>query len=94
MGKEVSLANIHNYIEGTTRAMQDSLGILPEYIKEQVVIRLMKCEDDCAKQKKCMKCGCKYPQRLYTTESCNKDRHQDIMNKDDWERYKQENGII
>lgn len=94
MSKEVSLSNIKNYIEGTTRAMQDSLGMLPEHIKEQVVLRLIKCQDDCLSTGKCISCGCKAPQRLYTTESCNTDRHLDLMSKQDWNKYKEDNGII
>lgn len=94
MSKEVNLNNIKNYIEGTTRAMQNSLGVLPEYIREQVVIRMMKCQDDCIPSGKCINCGCKAPQRLYTTESCNISRHTDLMNKEEWQIYKEENGII
>lgn len=94
MSTEVNLTNVRNYIEGTTRAMQDSLGILPNHIKEQVVLRLIKCQEDCIPSGKCIKCQCKTPQRLYTTETCNPERHLDLMDKEVWEQYKIDNGII
>ena len=54
---------------------------------------MLKCKDDCAKTGHCIKCGCDYPGRIYTTESCNTDRFPDFMSRIDWEEFKKDKNI-
>ena len=54
---------------------------------------MLLCSKDCAITKQCIKCGCDYPGRVYTTESCNKERFPDFLSKVDWELYKIDNKI-
>ena len=91
MSKEITLNNIYNFIEGNTRLFTKS--IQPEHIKQQIAYRMLLCKDDCAKTGQCIKCGCDYPGRVYTTESCNTDRFPDFMSRIDWEEFKKEKNI-
>ena len=92
MSKEITLSNIYNFIEGNIRLRTKS--IQPQHIKEQIAYRLLKCKDDCAKIGHCIgPCGCDFPDRAYSTESCNKERFPDFMSKVDWELYKIDNKI-
>ena len=91
MSKEITLNNIYNFIEGNTRLFTKS--IQPEHIKQQIAYRMLLCKDDCAKEDHCIKCGCDYPGRIYTTESCNTDRFPDFMSRIDWEEFKKDNNV-
>ncbi len=91
MSKEITLNNIYNFIEGNTRLFTKS--IQPEHIKQQIAYRMLLCKDDCAKEGHCIKCGCDYPGRIYTTESCNTDRFPDFMSRIDWKEFKKEKNI-
>ena len=91
MSKEITVQNIYNFIEGNTRLFTKS--IQPEHIKQQIAYRMLLCKDDCAKEGHCIKCGCDYPGRVYTTESCNTDRFPDFMSRIDWEEFKKDKNI-
>jgi len=91
MSKEITLNNIYNFIEGNTRLFTKS--IQPQHIKEQISYRLLKCKDDCAKKGSCIKCGCDYPDRAYSSQSCNEERFPNFMSRIDWELYKIDNKI-
>jgi hypothetical protein len=91
MGKGITLSNIYNFIEGNIRLKTKTLQ--PQHIKEQISYRLLMCKDDCAKKRECIKCGCDYPDRAYTKESCNLDRFPNFMSKIDWEEFKKENNV-
>ena len=91
MSKEITLSNIYNFIEGNIRLKTKTLQ--PQHIKEQISYRLLTCSKDCAINKECIKCGCTYPDRAYSTESCNTERFPDFMSKIDWELYKINNKI-
>lgn len=69
-------------------------GLFPAYKQEQVLWRLQICKDDCVKQGECQYCGCPPVKKAYVEESCNGgDRFPDMMNEEDWEKYKKENNI-
>ena len=91
MSKEITLSNIYNFIEGNTRLFTKS--IQPEHIKQQIPYRMLLCKDDCAKEGHCIKCGCDYPGRVYTSESCNLDRFPNLMSRIEWEEFKIKNEI-
>ena len=91
MSKEITLYNIYNFIEGNTRLFTKS--IQPDHIKQQIAYRMLLCSKDCAITKQCIKCGCDYPGRVYTTESCNTDRFPDFMSRIDWEEFKKDKNI-
>jgi hypothetical protein len=91
MSKDITISNIYNFIEGNIRLKTKSLQ--PEHIKEQIAYRLLKCKDDCAKKRECIICGCDFPDRAYSKESCNTKRFPNFLSKVDWELYKIDNGI-
>lgn len=94
MGKKITLNNIKQYIEGNVQMYFDSLGMKPDWYKEQIAYRMLQCKDDCGISKRCKYCGCDYPGKLYVEESCNNgERFPDLMNKRDWEKFKKDNNI-
>ena len=91
MSKEITLSNIYNFIEGNTRLFTKELQ--PQHIKEQISYRMLICSKDCAITKQCIKCGCDYPGRVYTSQSCNLDRFPNLMSRLEWEEFKIKNNI-
>lgn len=91
MKHKITFQNIVNFIEGNSRLFTKS--IQPEHIKCQIAYRMLKCKDDCAILKQCVICGCDYPDRAYSTESCNTDRFPNFMSRVDWEEFKIKNNI-
>jgi hypothetical protein len=86
--------NVYQFLEGNIKMLGDKLDMLPIHIKEQVLFRSKKCENDCMKLGYCVHCGCDVPGKLYVKESCNNgSRFPDLMEKEDWEKYKKENNI-
>jgi len=94
MGKKITLNNINNFLSGNIRMVASQLGILDEDKQEQVALRLLTCKDTCVKEGRCRICTCSLPNRAFSTESCNKELFPDLMNKDEWIKYKEENGLI
>jgi hypothetical protein len=83
--------NIKSFIEGNSLYFWDKwLGVSP-HIKEQVKFRLNNCKNDCVPAGKCIKCGCPTRRKVFATKSCNYNRHPDLMNAEDWEKYKKKN---
>lgn len=79
--------NIKSFIEGNYRYFWDKWVGLPPHIQEQVKARLERCKDDCVPSGECIKCGCPTYKKVFATDSCNPDRHPDLMNNEEWKRY-------
>lgn len=91
MSKEITLSNIYNFIEGNIRLKTKS--IQPSHVKEQIAYRLLICKDDCDVKGECIICGCDFPDRAYSTESCNPNRFPNFMSKLEWDKFKKDNNI-
>jgi hypothetical protein len=92
MGK-LSLSNIKEFIEGNVNMLEDEILGKPLYYKEQILYRKHKCQD-CYRMGACLTCGCALPGKHYVERSCNNGlRFPDLMNEEDWEKYKQDNRI-
>lgn len=91
--KRITIKNIKEYIEGNSKMFLDDLGLQPEHIKQQISYRMLKC-NDCVKAGKCKMCGCDVPGKLYVQKSCNNNTiFPDLMNKLEWDKYKETNDI-
>lgn len=89
-----NIKNISNFIEGNAKYIYNEFIGLPQHIREQVLWRMSQCKDDCIIQKQCKYCGCEVPQKLFVNESCNNgERFPNLMNEEDWKKYKIENFI-
>lgn len=94
MGHQINLKNAKNFVEGYSRVALQSAGILEEHIIEQVAYRIDICKDTCGVKGRCQGCGCKYPERLYSTSSCNEGRlFPDMMDLQQWQQFKIDNDI-
>jgi len=86
---------VYEFFEGNLKMLGDEFGLLADYQKEQVLYRMEKCKDDCMKFQYCVYCGCDVPGKLYVKRSCNEGaRFPDVMNKRDWEKFKEDNNIV
>lgn len=85
--------NIANFIEGNGKYFIDKLSPEPLYLKEQRAYRLSQCKDDCLVTGECIICSCPPKKKVFVDESCNPDRFPDIMNEEDWEKFKKEKEI-
>jgi hypothetical protein len=95
MGK-LTLDNIKAFAQGNARLLGDRLNLLEPHIKEQVAYRAAICHESCfiGANERCDWCGCSLPGKWYATKSCNEgSKFPDLMDKDNWEKYKLENGI-
>lgn len=93
MRKKITINNISNFVSGNVRVGMSKLGILDDHTQEQVALRLLTCKDTCVKEGRCRICTCPLPNRAFSTESCNKDLFPDLMNEEEWIKYKEKNGI-
>lgn len=93
MSKKINLQNINNFLTGNTRQILDNYGVLAPHLQEQVKYRLTLCQDDCVKQGACKNCGCTLPGRAFATPSCEPKRFPDLMNEEDWNKFKIDNNI-
>lgn len=92
--QKITLKKINQFIEGNSQMLMDSMGMKPDWYKEQIAYRMLQCKDDCIPAKACKYCGCAVPGKLYVTESCNYgSRFPNLMNEEDWIKYKKEYGI-
>ena len=100
--KDLTRKNVRAFLIGNFRlsvqyifgASYDGFLALPEHKKEQVIYRMQVC-DDCLKVMSCQYCGCSLPGKFYTDESCNEGkRFPDLMEMEDWIKYKEDNNII
>jgi hypothetical protein len=91
---KTTIKDILSYIEGNTKYLLDMFDLFPKYKQEQVTWRLLICKEDCVKNGECEYCGCPPHRKAFVDESCNGgDRYPDMMNADDWEKFKNEKNI-
>lgn len=88
-----NIKNISNFIEGNAKYFYNKLNPEPQYLREQRLYRLSLCKDDCVAIGKCIVCSCPVEKKVFNNQSCNPDRFPDIMNEEDWSKFKEENGI-
>lgn len=70
------------------------LGEKPEFYKEQIAYRASICESTCGIKRECEYCGCAFPGKLFVDKSCNNgERFPDIMDEEQWNKFKKDNGI-
>jgi len=93
MKQKITIKNISSFIEGNLQLGLEQLHLQPEHIQEQIAYRRLLCKDDCAKQNKCIKCGCDFKGKTSVGKSCNPDRFPNLMNKQDWIKFKDKNDI-
>lgn len=93
MSKEITLSNIRSYLEGNGQRILEELKLQPKHIQEQIAYRRLLCNNDCAVQNKCIKCGCDFKGKTSVQQSCNPERFPDLMSKNDWIKFKKDNNI-
>jgi len=88
------MKKVFQFIEGNLKMLGDQIDLLSTSQKEQVLYRSQICKEDCIEYGYCKYCGCSVPGKLYVTKSCNGgERFPDLMNKEDWNKYKKDNEI-
>ena len=99
--KLVTISNVRAFFEGYAKMFYEMLIGLPEHTKEQVLYRESKCQDCWVEGHKdrgpetCKYCGCSIPGKWFVQVSCNKgERFPDLMGKEEWEKFKEENDVI
>lgn len=93
MSKKLSLKNIKNFLSGYGRLIYHRTIGLPQHEKEQIEYRAYLCKNDCAIQGYCKVCGCDFPGRIFTPNSCNPERFPDQMSSEEWQDFKNNNNI-
>lgn len=82
------------FIQANYDYYKDKLfGNTPDHIREQIEYRLAVCANDCVVTGKCKVCSCPTKKKSWQIKSCNPVRFPDMMDKDSWEKYKNETGI-
>ena len=72
--------NIYQYVMGNILYTLDRCGVLPVYIKEQVLLRFASCS--CTIEAKC--CGCKVPNVFYAPKGCRFKKYPRLYSKKEW----------
>lgn len=91
---KIKVKDVGYFIEGNWKYFKNKLWASPDYIVEQVKYRLYLCKDDCLIANSCIHCTCPPRKKAWVVDSCNNgERFPDLMNKEDWGKFKQENNI-
>jgi hypothetical protein len=92
---KITSKNIKAFIQGNLRMLGDKFNALDEHLKEQVAYRASMCSKSCLEDNggKCIKCGCSVPGKWYATASCNPEKFPDLMNQEEWSKYKEANNV-
>lgn len=85
-------SNILSYLEGNFKYQWNKLLGSPQHIQEQVAYRLYQCKNDCLIDNKCIVCQCPPNKKAFVKKSCNPERFGDLLNREEWEKFKQNNG--
>lgn len=72
----------------------DSLELLSSHKEEQFRYRLQVMRPSCLKNGQCDVCGCQTPQLQMIDEACDGGCYPAMMEKEEWEKYKQDHGIV
>lgn len=92
---KVSISSIKSFARGHSNLLLRRLGLYPQFKQEQVLYRLSVCKDDCVRTGRCMNCGCPTYEKMHDPISCNQGvKFPDMMDKEDWDEYKNDNNII
>lgn len=94
MNKKITLTNVKQFFQGYGRMFYNKLIGLPKHEQEQIEYRAALCKHDCAYRQACIKCGCNFPGRIFTSKTCNTDRFPDIMPEKEWKEFKIKNNIV
>lgn len=104
---KVNLKNIKKFIQGWIRyiiyklylkkklmdKVSDSFTLLPEHKREQFEYRLVTMNQTCLKQGSCVVCGCSTPQLQMADAACEGNCYPEMMNEENWNKYKLENDL-
>lgn len=93
MKQKITIKNIKSFLEGNSQLLLKELNLQPQHIQEQIAYRRLICKDDCAKENKCIKCGCDFKGKTSVSTSCNPERFPDLMSAKEWEEFKIKNNI-
>tara|TARA_R110000796_G_scaffold236214_1_gene355434 strand:+ start:7932 stop:8222 length:291 start_codon:yes stop_codon:yes gene_type:complete len=94
MSKDITAKNVLSFIKGNFLYYKDALFGRPKYIKEQILYRLNLCKDDCLIDDACIYCECPPRKKSHMVESCNNGlRFPNLMEEQEWIKYKEENDI-
>lgn len=92
---KVTFKNIGRFIQGYSRKFTESFGLLDIHKREQVIWRATQASL-CYSNGHCVYCGCATPAKFYSDEGCEdpvRKCYPDMMEKEDWEKFKIENQI-
>lgn len=76
------MSNIYEYCVGNILYLLDKMGILPSYLKEQVLLRFASCS--CTREAKC--CGCKVPNVFYAPKACSLGKYPKLQSLLNWKK--------
>lgn len=89
---DITLKNIHAYLQGNLRYLAEQYG--PEFIRvephirEQIMFRMDVSKPECIAEKKCTECHCDVPGLMYADKMCGGECYPEMMDKDTWEEFK------
>lgn len=84
--------NVYQYCVGNMLYLLDKMGILPPYLKAQVLLRFASCS--CTYEAKC--CGCKVPNVFYAPKACGLGKYPKLLSRSNWKtnRWKYDRSIV
>lgn len=92
-GYNITAKNVWAYIQGNGRKtlgeVNPDIFQSPRHIQEQVVWREVIMNKTCYENGKCTHCKCSVPAKLYSDRDCEGGCYPAIMNKKEWNQFKQ-----
>lgn len=88
---DITVKNIWSYMQGNWRILLEKYGPafanLNEHIKEQIAFRELVSNKECIAKGEC-KCACPIPDLYYADKMCEDECYPEMMNDDDWSKFK------
>jgi len=89
--RKITIHNVQDFLKGNFDYYKSKIIDVPGHIKEQLQHRLALC-GDCIEAGGCqggeVPCGCSVVKKHFLKKSCDPDRFPDLMEEEDWERFK------
>jgi hypothetical protein len=105
---KINWINVKRYLQGWKRyflyrltqrkhllgKVADTFPVLSQEKKEQFEWRLIVMNEKCLQGGACIICGCDTPQLQMIDEACEGKCYPDMMDKETWRKYKEDNSIV
>jgi hypothetical protein len=84
------IENMYYYIQGNLRYYFFLKSLLPNYLIDQIVGRVLRAKRKCVENGICLECGCDIPQLFFADKSCGGNCYPKMLSKKEYYKNKKQ----